>query len=172
MQGMTEVAVSLATWKAIEAQRLSFHESHDAIIRRALAERTERSRRAAGRTALAGRGAPRRRGQMSVTVFGQCQPVPNLKQAYLAILAALVRNKSTLFQLLAFEGSSRRRWIAPSPEALFLTSPHLAADHAHQIAPNWFVDTNLSRAQILQRLGTACALAGYQFGEDVILSEA
>jgi hypothetical protein len=44
MSGLQPVSISLATYKAIEAQRISFSESHDAIIRRALAERTSRRR--------------------------------------------------------------------------------------------------------------------------------
>ena len=99
------------------------------------------------------------------------EPVMNLKEAYLVILTALVRHKASLFQLLAVEGNARRRWIAPSPEALFGTSPHLAARHAHQIAPNWFVDTNVSRGQIIARLTVACRIAGKRYGNDVSIVE-
>ncbi len=171
MDGTTQVHVSLATWKAIEAQRLSFAESHDAIIRRALAERAGKRARVAGRTALATRGAPRRRGNLKVVVFGREQSVLNLRNAYLVILTALVRHKASLFQQLAVEGSARRRWIAPTAEALFVSAPHLATEHAHEIAPNWFVDTNVSRAQIIARLTVAARLAGYRFGEDVRIVE-
>jgi hypothetical protein len=89
----------------------------------------------------------------------------------LSVLAALVRHKASLFTLLAVEGTTRRRWVATSAEALFVTSPHLATEHAHEIAPNWFVDTNLSRAQILGRLTKAAALAGVRYGEDVTIIE-
>jgi hypothetical protein len=171
MEGTAQIAVSLATWKAIEAQRLSFAESHDAIIRRALAERTAKRAHAAGRAAIAARGAPRRRGNMRVSVFGHEQPVMNLRDAYLVILTTLVRHKSSLFQLLAVEGSPRRRWIAPSGEALFVSAPHLAREHAHQIAPKWFVDTNCSRAQIVARLTVAARLTGFEFGRDVRIIE-
>ncbi len=171
MDGTTQVSVSLATWKAIESQRLSFAESHDAIIRRALAERAGKPARVAGRTAFAARGAPRRRGQMKIVVFGREQPALNLRDAYLAILTALCRHKASLFPLLAFEGTARRRWIAPTAEALFVSAPHLAQEHAHQIAPKWFVDTNVSRAQIIARLTVATRLAGYRFGEDVRIVE-
>ena len=171
MSGLQEVSISLATYKAIESQRLSFSESHDAIIRRALAERVARRVSTANRVAHIARGAPRRRGNTSVRMFGQGQSVMNLKDAYLVILTALVRKKASLFQLLAAEGTARRRWIGPSAEGLFLTSPHLAVDHAHEIAPNWFVDTNLSRAQIIARLTTAARLAGYRYGEDVVIVE-
>ncbi len=165
------MSISLATYKAIEAQRVSFSESHDAIIRRALSERTSKRRPVTGRAIDAIRGAGRRRGNTHVIVFGKSEPVMNLKDAYLTILTALVRHKSSLFQLLAFEGTEHRRWIAPSAEALFVTSPHLASDHAHEIAPNWFVDTNVSRAQIMSRLTVACRLAGYRYGEDVTIIE-
>jgi hypothetical protein len=171
MTGLTNISLSLATYKAIEAQRLSFGESHDAIIRRALAERAGRRARMAGRAAAMGRGAPRRRGRVRVDIFGRAQEVLNLRDAYLVILTALIRHKSTLLQLLATEGSTRRRWVARSPEALFVTAPHLAAEHAHQIAPDWYVDTNVSRAQIVARLTTAARVAGYAFGEDVRLIE-
>ncbi len=171
MDGTTQVSVSLATWKAIESQRLSFAESHDAIIRRALAERAGKRARVAGRAALAARGAPRRRGQIKVSIFGREQPVMNLRAAYLVILSALVRHKTALFDLLATEGTARRRWMAPSPEALFVSAPHLAIEHAHEIAPGWFVDTNVSKAQIQARLTIAARLAGYRFGEDVQITE-
>jgi hypothetical protein len=171
MSGLQPVTISLATYKAIEAQRLSFSESHDAIIRRALSERTSKRRPAAGRSMELIRGAGRRRGNCRIIVLGKAEAVMNLKDAYLTILTALVRHKASLFQLLAFEGTERRRWVAPSAEALFMTSPHLAADHAHEIAPNWFVDTNVSRAQIISRLTVACRLAGYNYGQDVTVLE-
>ena len=171
MSGLQAVSISLSTYKAIEAQRLSFSESHDAIIRRALSERTSKRRPAPVRSMNAIRGAGRRRGNIKVVLFGRAQSVMNLKDAYLVCLTALVRHKASLFQLLAVEGTERRRWIASSAEALFVTSPHLASDHAHGIAPNWFVDTNVSRAQIMSRLTTACLLAGVRFGEAVSIVE-
>ena len=169
--GLQAVSISLSTYKAIEAQRLSFSESHDAIIRRALSERTSKHRPGPVRSMNVIRGAGRRRGNIKVMLFGRAQSVMNLKDAYLVCLTALVRHKASLFQLLAVEGTERRRWIASSAEALFVTSPHLASDHAHRIAPNWFVDTNVSRAQIRSRLTTACLRAGVRFGDAVSIVE-
>ncbi len=171
MSGLTNVSLSLATYKAIEAQRLSFGESHDAIIRRALSVRSSHRARTVGNAVLASRGAPRKRGRVRVTLFGREQDVFNLRDAYLVILTALTRHKASLLQQLATEGGDRRRWVARSPEALFITAPHLAAEHAHQLAPDWFVDTNVSRAQIVSRLTVAAQLAGYAFGEDVRIVE-
>ena len=115
MSGLQPVSISLATYKAIEAQRITFSESHDSIIRRALSERTSKRRPVAARSMGAIRGAGRRRrGNVKVILFGRAHPVMNLKDAYLVILTALVRHKASLFQLLAVEGTERRRWIAAS----------------------------------------------------------
>ena len=65
----------------------------------------------------------------------------------------------------------RRRWIARKAADLYVESPHLANDHALAIAGDWFVDTNLSRKQIEQRLSVAAKLAGYRYGEDVSILE-
>jgi hypothetical protein len=54
-----------------------------------------------------------------------------------------------------------------TPEALFPLSPHLARQHAYRIAPDWYVDTNLSRAQIDARLQIAANAAGLDYGETV-----
>jgi hypothetical protein len=86
-------------------------------------------------------------------------------------LSALTRHKATLLHLLSLEGSERRRWVAWTPEAIFVTAPHLAGEHAHQLTPEWYIDTNVSRAQIVARLTVAARLAGYAYGEDVRIIE-
>jgi hypothetical protein len=165
---MAQISVSLSTWKALEAQRLSFHEDHDAIIRRVLVTKKSNVTRTVLRPDIP---VQRRRGNMSVEVGGRITPVANLKAAYITILSQLVKIRPSLFQQLLKEGSRRRRWIATRAEELFPLSPHLARDHAHQIAPNWFVDTNLSKAQIEARLSTASKIAGHGFGETVKIVE-
>ena len=110
-------------------------------------------------------------GNIAVDLFGRSVPVANLKGAYIAILNALLRHKPSLFELLAYEGTPRRRWIARSTDALYAQSPHLARDHALGIGGDWFIDTNLSRKQIDQRLAAAAKIAGYRYGEDVSISE-
>jgi hypothetical protein len=164
MSGMAQISVSLSTWKALEAQRLSFQEDHDAIIRRVLVTKKANPLRAALRPDLP---VQRRRGNLLVEVAGRTTPVANLKDGYITILSQLVKIRPSLFQQLLKEGSQRRRWIATRAEALFPLSPHLSRDHAHQIAPTWFVDTNLSKAQIDTRLLKACEIAGLGFGKNV-----
>ena len=167
MTGLAHIEISLATFKAIEAARLSFSESHDEIVRRVLAVRVSRTQRAGRESARAAPPATRRRGNVLVDLFGQAQPVANLKSAYITVLRGLVRHKPSLFEHLAEAGRTRRRWIARSAEGLYADSPHLARDHAYPIQGDWHLDTNLSRAQIDQRLEAACRIAGYRYGSDV-----
>ncbi len=171
MAGMAQIAVSLTTWKAIEAQRVSFDEDHDAIIRRALVSRTTQKKQLARMLAAPPAVAQRKRGNMAIDVAGRTTPVANFKDAYITILTQLVKKRPSLFQQLLKEGSERRRWIAMTPEALFPLSPHLARQFAHPIARDWFVDTNVSKAQIEARLMKACEIAGHRFGDDVVIME-
>lgn len=167
MTGMAQIAVSLDTYKAIEAARLSLAESHDEIVRRVLAAGRSRRTAPARIAARAAAPAPRRRGDVAIELFGKRTPATNLKAAYIAALTALARHKPSLFEHLAGEGGKRRRWIARDAARLFPGSPHLARDHAQPLAGDWLLDTNLSRAQIESRLTRAAAIAGYRYGEDI-----
>lgn len=169
MSGLAKIQVSLETYKAIEAARLSVVEDHDAIIRRVMLSRTvkpDSERRALARSCAP---ATRKRGNISISLFGREQPVANLKSAYVAILIGLLRHKPSLFERLANEGTVRRRWIARDGAALYPESPHLARDHALALAGDWVLDTNLSRVQIDQRLAVACRVAGYRYGDDIVI---
>jgi hypothetical protein len=166
MSGMAQIAVSLETWKAIEAARLSLGESHDEIVRRLAT--MSRSRKGSVLRGIS-RGAAsvtRRRGDVRLAAFGSEEAVANLKLAYVAALTRLVRHKPALFELLSLEGGTKRRWIARDAQSLFPGSPHLARDHAYALG-SWWLDTNLSRGQIEARLDAACRIAGYRYGEDV-----
>ncbi len=171
MSNLAQITVSLSTWKALESARLSFDEDHDAIIRRALVLRSTKKKHAFAKTAQPYSPQTRKRGDISVFVSDRVTNVPNLKMAYVTILIQLVKKRPSLFQSLLQEGNDRRRWIALKPEALFPLSPHLARQHAYQIAPNWFVDTNLSRQQIEARLEKAARLAGLCWGETVRIAD-
>lgn len=167
MSGMAQISVSLTTWKAIEAQRLSFDEDHDSIIRRALSARTNAKKLAVREVLRADMPVQRKRGDVTVFINDREIQVANLKAAYIEILSQIVKIRPSLFQMLLKEGSDRRRWIALSPAELFPLSPHLIRQHAYQIAPNWFIDTNLSKSQIETRCERICALADLEFGRDV-----
>jgi hypothetical protein len=169
MSGLTQIDVTLATFKAIEAARLSFTESHDDIVRRILATKRSRAGQPMREIARNTPPAQRKRGNVSVDLFGRAVPVANLKAAYIAALNGLIRHKPSLFELLSHEGTKRRRWISREAAGLYPESPHLARDHALAITGDWFIDTNLSRAQIDQRLAIACTLSGYRYQQDVAI---
>jgi hypothetical protein len=170
MSGTAEIAISLATYKAIEAARVSLTESHDDIIRRIFNRGRMRQIQMQRDISRAAPPVQRRRGNISISLFGRDVPVANLKYAYVAALQSLAKHKPSLFEHLAQEGTARRRWAGRSASELFLGSPHLARDHAHAVSPGWFIDTNVSRAQIDARLEKACRIAGYRFGEDILIS--
>lgn len=172
MSGTAEIAISLSTYKAIEAARLSLGESHDEIIRRIFAGHGSRKSQTVRDLKRTLPPVSRRRGNVAVELFGRSVPVANLKYAYVTALLSLVRHKPSLFEHLADLGKARRKWAARDAASLFPGSPHLVRDHAHEIMPGWFVDTNLSRAQIDTRLETACKIAGYRYGSDVKLAGA
>jgi hypothetical protein len=170
MSGMAEITISLDTFKALEASRLSFTETHDDIIRRMTSAAKSRSRAPLRQASRATPPARRRRGDVKLTMFGRETAVASLKYGYVAALQGLARHKPALFEILSQRGTIKRKWAAREAEALFPGSPHLARDHAHPVAGEWLIDTNLSRAQIEARLAVACHAAGYRYGEDVLLS--
>ncbi len=169
MSNLAQISISLDTYKTIEAARLSLGEDHDAIIRRVLVVRKAQRNTPLRISARSCAPTTRKRGNISIEIFGRSQPVANLKAAYVSALTALLRHKPSLFDLLSAEGTDRRRWIARDAAKLYPESPHLARDHALSIAGDWQLDTNLSRVQIDQRLERACQIAGYRFGEDVLI---
>lgn len=170
MSNLAQISISLDTYKAIEAARLSLAEDHDAIIRRVLVLRKSKRNTPLRIAARSCAPSTRKRGDIAVEIFGRSHPVANLKAAYVYALSALLRHKPSLFELLSVEGTNRRRWIARDGAKLYPESPHLARDHALVIAGDWQLDTNLSRVQIDQRLQRACAIAGYRFGGDVLIT--
>ena len=175
--GTTPIDVSLATYKAIETRRQCFDETHDAILLRTLLTREHDAPPAIASAPVAARVARpartgRRRGRVTVTLFGQARAALNLRDAYLVALTALVRHKASLIVLLAHEGTPKRRWVATTAEDLYAGSPHLAQQHAYQVAPAWFVDTTVSHAQIVARLRVAARLAGLRYGQDVEVVDA
>lgn len=169
MSNLAQISISLDTYKAIEAARLSLVEDHDAIIRRVLVVRKAHRNAPLRTSSRSCAPSTRKRGNISVEIFGRSHPVANLKAAYVGALTALLRHKPSLFELLSAEGTNRRRWIARDAAKLYPESPHLARDHALSIAGDWHLDTNLSRVQIDQRLARACEIAGYRFGVDVAI---
>lgn len=91
------------------------------------------------------------------------------KDAYLEALRALQVRVPDLFPYLARVcATSRRKFFATDPVALFLASPHLAdsASHFARIVPGWYADTNLSNRQKERNLMYACGTAKINYFTD------
>jgi len=175
-EGFKAIEVDLDVHRAIERARLALGESDNDILRRLLLGGT-RSRRPApspgspgspGGAGGARRGPARRRGLWTVEIAGRRLPAANLKHAWCLLLGELDAAYPHFLEELAGEKERSRRAVARVPAALYgPRSAHLARRHALPLAGGWYVDTNLSAAQIAKRARTAARLCGLHYGSDV-----
>ncbi|MCF8879635.1 hypothetical protein L5876_07405 [Hyphobacterium sp. SN044] len=165
------IEIDLETHQLIEAQRQTLEEKQLDIIKRAL--------RAAAREALSsGTGSPRpngparerRTGNYPVFLDGRRWLAGSQKAAYKQALIWLAERDPSLLPRLSREMAGARRIVARSHAALYPRKPGLAATLVPEIlCDGWYVDLNLSKDQKVKRLMTACALAGLEYGKDVVV---
>jgi hypothetical protein len=182
---MRQIAIDLEVHRRIEAERCSFEESENAILRRLLNIEDGQAARDSKPRELdtTPRGAPpiemaipigsRTTGNWSVEWNGQRFMARNLREAYLTGLARLAEHDETLFGKLSTEGSGRRRYVAGRPLDLYPNSPHLAKperNNTHRLG-EWYVDLNLSRDQAAKRIRRAAALAGIRYGQEIAIRD-
>jgi hypothetical protein len=182
---MRQIEIDLEIHRLVEAERCSFEESENAILRRLLGidgaadhPRSGRPGADAGFDAasLVETAIPigsRTTGNWSVVWNGQRFMARNLREAYLTGLARLAEHDPTLFEKLSREGSGRRRYVARRVESLYPNSPHLAKperNNSHQLG-EWHVDLNLSRDQAAKRIRRAAALAGVRYGTALAIKD-
>lgn len=92
---------------------------------------------------------------------------PTAKDAFLAILRTLVAEDGAFCARLAPLVAGRKvNHIARSPAQVHPHSPDLRGETA-EIAPGWFVNTNVSNRQKETILRAACEAAGLVFGRDL-----
>jgi negative regulator of replication initiation len=182
---MRQIEIDLEVHRRIEAERCSFDESENAILRRLLDIEDGEAARNSGskdvetrpRSSLPIETAipigSRTTGNWSVEWNGQRFMARNLREAYLTGLARLAEHDETLFDKLAKEGSGRRRYVAGRPQDLYPNSPHLAKperNNSHRLG-KWHVDLNLSRDQASKRIRRAAALAGVRYGQEIAIRD-
>jgi negative regulator of replication initiation len=171
---LKQIAIDVDVNRAIENQRRSFSESENDILRRILLPitpetRPPRPKATAPDTASA--IVTRSRGQWTVEILGERRPAANLQDAYRRLLLHFHARRPDFLQKFSLEKGRSRRFVARKPSDLYLKSPHLASDHAKELTPGWYFDTNLSMEQVASRARVAARLCGLHYGTDVRILE-
>ncbi len=106
--------------------------------------------------------------KVKATLFGNDVNFSSLRAALLSTLSVLEAREPGTFERLASTKFKNRYVIARNAESLYLKSPHLAKDYATHLGNGWWVDTNLSKTQVIKRVEAACLSASVSFGREVI----
>nr|WP_294168854.1 hypothetical protein [uncultured Sphingomonas sp.] len=173
MDRLKQIGIDLEVHRAIERARRSFNESENDILRRLLVEREAqpRSPRETQNSSSVVELRSRVRGNWTVEIRGERLAAANLKDAYRTLLLQLHGADPSFLPAFAEEKGRLRRYVAKSPDELFVGSPHLAADHARQLVEGWWYDTNLSTEQVSKRARIAARVSGLRYGEEVRILE-
>lgn len=167
---MINIAVDLQVYKAIEAKRVSFNQSHNDILKQWVSHAPlVGSSDTLKNTPTSQFTRKRVTGSYDFVLLGQAYHTPSLKEAYLKCLRLLSERFPTLLTSLSKVKYTNRRIISRDPLDLYLKSPHLAEKHAEKLTGDWWIDLNLNQRQVELRLDTACQNAGLKFGSDLQL---
>ena len=158
-----KIEIDIDVHRAMERQRTSFDQSPNDILREVFKLPTTRI------PAPPSTRPVRNMGNHGFVLLGEETQAPSLKEAYMACLRKLAELDENFLERLAQERTRSRKIIALRPEQLYFRNPHLAKDFAQRLTGPWWVDLNLSRAQVEQRLSVACGVAGLSFERDLQL---
>lgn len=166
MSQTTEIKIDIDVHRAIEARRATFTQSPNDILRVALGL-PEAPRPQAP---IHSSPKPRRTGTYAFELLGEKVDESSLKAAYKSILGRLAELDSRFLERFSERYTKSRRFVAQNPRELYLKKPELADDYAEQLTEEWWIDINLSREQVKQRLKAACEVAGLALGVDLVLT--
>ena len=165
MAKLKQISIDVDVNRIIESHRESFSERENDILRRLLLGRIEHPASTVTKLDVAQFGE-RTTGLWQVKFGETIVGATSLKDAYCKLLVlAIEQNESFLERFSKHKGKSRY-YVARKPEQLYTNSPHLAAKHALQLLPGWFVDTNLSETQVGTRARVAAREAGLFYGRE------
>jgi negative regulator of replication initiation len=170
MAKMKQIQIDIDVSRVIEANRYSFSEKENDILRRLLLT-TSKPTLASVMTNVTKLDAPqfgsRSRGHWQVK-FGDAVVAANsLKDAYCNLLLLAHQSDDQFLERFSRLQGRARRYVARTGPNLYLKSPHLSKDHAAALTDGWFVDTNLSEEQVHIRARAAAREAGLPYGRDV-----
>jgi negative regulator of replication initiation len=178
MAKMKQIMIDVEVNGIIEANRTSFSERENDILRRLLlktqvvpAKRKPQTPMVAATEVQTAQFGSRTMGQWQVKFGEVVLPASSLKEAYCNLLLIAHRSDTHFLERYSKLQSKARRYVARSGPSLYLNSPHLAKDHAAPLADGWFVDTNLSEGQVHMRVRSATKEAGLVYGRDVWIKQ-
>lgn len=137
----TRIPVDLEVYKALEANRISFDEPHNAILRRLLrVSGSAPSERPPERERLL-----RSSGDYTLHVLGEKIAARSLREALSIALSKVEAGQPGFLEKLSQRPTTRgRRIVARRPENVYPNKPQLV-QHAARLNADWFFDTNISR---------------------------
>jgi hypothetical protein len=97
---------------------------------------------------------------------GAYHPCRNGRDVLTSVFLKLAEDDPTFFTRFAGlpKHGRTRRFLAENPQALYPDRPDLSRDHSTEIAPGWWLGTNVSKKQITIIIEMACRVAGVPFG--------
>lgn len=174
MARMKEIVIDVDVNRVIEANRVSFAEKENDILRRLLLERPI-SVDGPSISAVTQLESPsfgsRQRGIWQVRLGDEVVAASNLKDAYCNLLRLGHERDALFLDRFSTYKAKTRRYVARRGVDLYLSSPHLAAKYAIELVPGWFVDGNLSEEQVGKRARAAALAIGLTYGTDVWIKD-
>lgn len=104
-----------------------------------------------------------------IVLDGRRQPVSNAKDGLVAILRHLASRDPSFYKKLSEAAQTRsRNHVASKREEVYPERPDLTS-MTLELAPGWWLGTNISNREKLRIARKACEIAGVTYGEEVAL---
>ncbi len=175
---MKKIEVDVDVNRVIEGARRSFAETPNDILRRLLLESAPAAEGLAPEAPLVAVGelelprfGERIMGHWQAKIGEAVVSATSLRDAYCRFIILAHQHDQEFLERFAKLKSRARRYVARNPNDLYLNSPHLAKNHAVEILPGTFIDSNLSESQIAQRARAAARELGLAYGKDAWIRE-
>lgn len=166
-----QIGIDVEVSRAIEANRLSFSETENDILRRMVTFEEPQRRPSPTLNLPTLPQGTRNRGAWSVVINEEKSAAGSLKSAYQTMLLSLAGQDPSFLEKFSTRRGRTRFFVSKRPEALYGNSPHLAADFAKPLTDGWYFDSNLSLQQIAQRARVAAEVSGLRYGVDLYIAK-
>jgi hypothetical protein len=114
--------------------------------------------------------APASERRISYVIFGERREAKTAIDALIEILRALSARQPDFLERLAEIAPSRtRNHVAHTPEEVYPARPELS-ELTTEIAPGWWLGTNIANRDKMTLLRKACEVAGVSIGREIEIS--